>query len=293
MPSDAIELLITGKAKDIGGFEVRRLLPVAKRRAVGSFVFLDHMGPTVMPAGHGLDVRPHPHIGLATVTYLYEGSILHRDSLGSVQEIFPGDVNWMTAGRGIVHSERSADNVRAVDQSLNGLQMWVALPLENEEVMPEFSHVPKSSLPVLSGNGWQGRLIAGSLFGETSSVVTKSRLFFADLELNANTEMKLEPDYDECAVYVSKGGISIDGQGVSEGELAVLKNNTHVELMAEAPAVIAVFGGDTLPEPRHIFWNFVSSSKDRIEQAKEDWRQMRFEKVPGDDEFTPLPDEGR
>ncbi|WP_340150874.1 pirin family protein [uncultured Sneathiella sp.] len=290
MTADSIALSITGKIADIGGFEVRRLLPVAKRRSVGSFVFLDHMGPAVLKAGQGMDVRPHPHIGLATVTYLYEGSILHRDSLGSVQEICPGDVNWMTAGRGIVHSERTSDAMRGIEQSVHGLQMWVALPKEHEETDPSFEHTPKSELPELRGEGWWGRLVAGSLFGETSPVVTLSRLFFADIQLEAGVSIPFAPEYEEAAVYVIEGEVDVDGASVEAGTLAVLDNNPMVTLTAMKDTVIAVLGGDALPEPRFMYWNFVSSSRDRIDQAKEGWKENRFDSVPGDDSYTPLPD---
>ena len=290
MTADSITLRITGKLADIGGFEVRRLLPVAKRRSVGSFVFLDHMGPATLNAGQGLDVRPHPHIGLATVTYLYDGSILHRDSLGSVQEICPGDVNWMTAGRGIVHSERSSDAMRSVEQSVHGLQMWVALPREYEETDPSFVHTPKSDLPELRGVGWHGRLVAGSLFDETSPVATLSRLFFADIQLEAGVSIPFAPDYEEAAVYVIEGEVDIDGASVEAGTLAVLDKNPTVNLTAMKDTVVAVLGGDALPEPRTIYWNFVSSSREKIEQAKDDWKENRFDGVPGDDSYIPLPD---
>ncbi|MAZ04698.1 MAG: hypothetical protein CMN56_16315 [Sneathiella sp.] len=290
MTADSIALSITGKIADIGGFEVRRLLPVAKRRSVGSFVFLDHMGPAVLKAGQGMDVRPHPHIGLATVTYLYEGSILHRDSIGSVQEICPGDVNWMTAGRGIVHSERSSDAMRRVERPVHGLQMWVALPKEHEEIDPSFVHTPKSELPELHGERWRGRLVAGSLFGETSPVATLSRLFFADIQLEAGASIPFAPEYEEAAVYVIEGEVDIDGASVEAGTLAVLDKNPTVTLTAMKDTVIAVLGGDALPEHRTIYWNFVSSRRERIEQAKEDWKENRFDSVPGDDSYIPLPD---
>lgn len=289
MTQEIVEQIIPGKLKDLGGFTVRRLLPVAKRRSVGSFVFLDHMGPTDFAAGKGIDVAPHPHIGLATVTYLYEGSILHRDSLGSHQEIYPGDVNWMTAGRGIAHSERSSDLARSSHQSLNGLQLWIALPKEHEETAPTFTHTPKEDLPLISGEGWQGRLIAGELFGQKSPVFTFARLFFADVSLQAGYKLFLEPKYEEGAVYVVSGEIEIDNQSVAAGELAILKNKPVAELLARKPSVIAVLGGDTLPEPRFMYWNFVSTQQSRIEQAKKDWRDQRFEQVPGETEYIPLP----
>ena len=288
--ADSIGLKITGKPKDIGGFEVRRLLPVAQRRSVGAFVFLDHMGPALLAKGEGMDVGPHPHIGLATVTYLYEGSIFHRDSLGSEQEISPGDINWMTAGRGIVHSERSSEAARATERTVHGLQMWVALPRECEEMEPAFVHTPKSALPELSGEGWQGRLIAGSLYGKTSPVATLSRLFFADIRADAGTSLLFAPDYEEAAVYVVEGELDIDGATVEAGTLAVLDARPEVTLTTMKETVFAVFGGDALPEPRHMYWNFVSTSRERIEQAKNDWRARRFDPVPGDDDYVPLPE---
>lgn len=290
MEPHSVDLVITGATKDIGGFEVRRLLPVAKRRAVGPFVFLDHMGPVVLAAGKGLDVRPHPHIGLATVTYLYDGSILHRDSVGSVQEISPGDVNWMTAGRGIVHSERSGEAARAVDQRVHGLQMWVALPLQQQETDPVFAHTPKSELPEISGPGWKGRLIAGSLFGKTSPVTTLNPLFFADIRLDAGADMDLAAGYDEAALYVVEGEIQIDGKPIEEGNLAVLRNYATPTITAVKSSVLAIFGGDTLPEPRFMYWNFVSTSRERIDRAKHDWQHGVFDPVSGETEFTPLPE---
>ncbi|MDF2365846.1 pirin family protein [Sneathiella sp.] len=290
MTADSIALSITGKPKDIGGFEVRRLLPVARCRSVGAFVFLDHMGPATLKAGEGMDVLPHPHIGLATVTYLFDGSILHRDSLGTVQEICPGDVNLMTAGRGIVHSERSSAESRSRDREVHGLQMWVALPKEQEEISPEFSHTSKSALPELKGEGWKGRLVTGSLFGETSPVETMNRYFFADLRLEADVSIPFTPDYDEAALYVVEGEIDIDGATVSAGTLVVLEKHPTVTLTSSKETVCVVLGGDALPEPRFMYWNFVSTSKERIERAQDDWREQRFDGVPGDTSFVPLPE---
>ncbi|USG60863.1 pirin family protein [Sneathiella marina] len=290
MTEGSVERIISGKQKELGGLTVRRLLPVAKRRSVGAFVFLDHMGPTILAAGQGLDVPPHPHIGLATVTYLYEGSILHRDSLGSLQEILPGDVNWMTAGRGIVHSERSGELARSSHQELNGLQLWVALPKDREETAPAFVHTPKQALPVIAGEGWTGRLIAGELFGQQSPVSTFTRLFFADISLNAASSLRLQPNYDEAAVYVVLGEVEIDSQLVAAGELAVLNNKPKIELLARKSSVIAVLGGDALHEPRIMYWNFVSTSQSRIEQAKKEWRDQQYDRVPGETDFVPLPE---
>lgn len=290
MTADSIALSINGKPKDVAGLEVRRLLPVARCRSVGAFVFLDHMGPATFRAGEGMDVLPHPHIGLATVTYLFEGSIMHRDSLGSVQEISPGDVNLMTAGRGIVHSERSSEESRARDRCIHGLQLWVALPKEDEEMAPAFSHTPKSALPELGGEGWHGRLIAGDLFGETSPVATINRYFFADLRFDAGVSVIFAPEYDEAAIYVIEGELDIDGAAVDAGTLAVLKKRPSVTLTSMKDTVFVVLGGDELPEPRFMHWNFVSTSKKSIERAKDDWREQRFDSVPGDNSFIPLPE---
>ncbi len=290
MSDMSIELRIVGRPRDIGGFEVRRLLPVAKKRSVGSFVFLDHMGPVVMPSGKGMDVKPHPHIGLATVTYLYDGAIMHRDSLGTELEIHPGDVNLMTSGRGITHSERSSDQSRQAEEMVNGLQMWVALPKEHEEIEPSFIHVPEKDLPEISGEGWSGRLVAGSLSGHTSPAEILSRFFFVDIRAQAYSEIDLEPEYEEVAVYVVEGELETDGERIDAGELVVLGSGDTVKLKALSPSIFAVLGGDALPEPRFMYWNFVSTRKETIEQAKEDWRQQRFDKVPGDDDYTPLPE---
>lgn len=290
MSDRPIELRIAGRARDIGGFEVRRLLPVAKRRSVGSFVFLDHMGPVVMPPGQGMDVKPHPHIGLATVTYLYDGAIMHRDSLGSELEIHPGDVNLMTAGKGITHSERSGEVSRQSEERINGLQMWVALPKEQETVAPSFLHVPKSDLPEISGPGWSGRLVAGSLHGQTSPVTTLGRYFFVDIRAEADTEIVLDPDYEEAALYIAEGSVEVSGQTADAGELLVFGPGDRVKIRAQEKTVFAVLGGDALPEPRHMYWNFVATDQSAIDRAKEDWRNQRFDKVPGDDEYTPLPE---
>ena len=290
MDSSAIELRIDPRERPVGSTTVRRLLPFRSRRMVGPFTFADLIGREELDDATSPSVDAHPHIGLATVTYLYEGSIFHRDSLGSEQEISPGDINWMTAGRGIVHSERSSEAARATERTVHGLQMWVALPRECEEMEPAFVHTPKSALPELSGEGWQGRLIAGSLYGKTSPVATLSRLFFADIRADAGTSLLFAPDYEEAAVYVVEGELDIDGATVEAGTLAVLDARPEVTLTTMKETVFAVFGGDALPEPRHMYWNFVSTSRERIEQAKNDWRARRFDPVPGDDDYVPLPE---
>jgi redox-sensitive bicupin YhaK (pirin superfamily) len=270
---------------------VRRVLPAAERRTVGPFVFLDQIGPARFPAGTGVDVRPHPHIGLATVTYLYRGSILHRDSLQTLQPIEPGDVNWMTAGRGIVHSERTAPEVRRQEHELYGLQLWAALPRAKEETDPAFAHYPRTALPSMQAPGVRARVIAGRAFGLASPVATLSPLLFADVALEPGARLGLDLDYRERAVHLLEGRIEIDGVAYDPPCLLALAPARGVAIAALAPARMALLGGAPLDGPRHLWWNFVSSRKERIEQAKADWKRDRFDvKVPGDDEFIPLPD---
>jgi redox-sensitive bicupin YhaK (pirin superfamily) len=287
----APETVIVPRSRDIGGFEVRRALPSIQRRMVGPFVFFDHMGPAVFDPGRGLDVRPHPHIGLATITYVFEGEILHRDSLGSVQPIRPGDVNWMTAGRGIAHSERTAPELRARGTRLAGIQSWIALPKRDEETEPVFAHHPRASLPVSEGEGVTLRLIAGAGFGLRAPVAVFSDMFYADAALQADARLTLPAEYEERAIYVAMGEIEIAGQRFPEGQLLVFRPGDAIDLRAVAESRILLLGGEPMDGPRHIWWNFVSSSKDRIEQAKADWKAGRFGPVPGENEFIPLPDE--
>jgi redox-sensitive bicupin YhaK (pirin superfamily) len=275
---------------DIGGFEVRRALPSVKRRMVGPFVFLDQMGPAEFLIGHGLDVRPHPHIGLATVTYLFEGEILHRDSLGTVQPIRPGAVNWMTAGSGIAHSERTAPELRAQGFNLFGIQAWVALPSSAEETAPTFVHYPAKGLPIIQGEGKTVRVIAGSLYGESSPVETPTATFYADAALEAGARIPLPADHEERAVYVAQGKIDIAGDSFEMGQLLVFRPGDEITITALTPARVMLLGGEPMDGPRHIWWNFVSSSMDRIEQAKADWKAGRFGAVPDDNEFIPLPE---
>jgi hypothetical protein len=287
-----IEIEVLPRTRDLGdGFEVRRVLPAAERRMVGPFVFFDQFGPVEFPAGRGLDVRPHPHIGLATVTYLFEGSILHRDSLGSLQPIAPGDVNWMTAGRGIVHSERTDAESRRQPQPLSGIQLWVALPQRDEEAAPDFTHYPAATLPLLEGEGKSVRVMAGALFGRRSPVKTHSELFYAAATLSPGASLPLDAAYPERAIYPLEGAIEIDGQAFAPGRLLVLASDRAVTIRpgAAASARLLLLGGEPLDGPRHIWWNFVSSRKERIEQAKADWRDGRFAPVPGETEFIPLP----
>jgi redox-sensitive bicupin YhaK (pirin superfamily) len=286
----ALETIVVPRPRDIGGFEVRRVLPSAERRNVGPFVFFDQMGPAELAPGFGIDVRPHPHIGLATVTYLFEGSIVHRDSLNSVQAIEPGAVNWMTAGRGIVHSERSDNELRKGRQKLYGIQIWVALPKQHEETAPDFTHYPADVLPQIAGEGKTVRIIAGALFGKSSPVKTLSRLFYADAALDAGASLVLNNDYEERGIYLLEGDVDIHGQRFESGRLLVFSSGDEITVKAVSAARFVVFGGEPLDSPRHVWWNFVSSSRERIEQAKADWKGARFARVPGDPEFIPLPE---
>ena len=263
---------------------------------VGPFIFLDQMGPEVLQSGSGLDVAPHPHIGLATVTYLFEGELLHRDSLGSVQPIRPGEVNWMTAGRGIVHSERTPPEMRRADSNLFGIQSWVALPEHNEEATPSFVHHEANDLPVIEGEGKRVSLIAGSLYGSRSHVETLSDMFYADVTLKGDSVIPMPTEYEERAVYLIEGSITVapDGESFGEGQLLVLKPGAAISLHATglSTARFMLLGGAPMDGPRHIWWNFVSSSKERIEQAKEDWKSGHFAPIPDETEFIPLPESG-
>ncbi|HEX7871756.1 MAG TPA: pirin family protein [Sphingobium sp.] len=289
---DGVESVILPPVRDLGdGFTVRRALPSQHRRMVGPFVFLDEMGPAAFHDGEGLDVRPHPHIGLATVTYLIEGEILHRDSLGSVQAIRPGEVNWMTAGSGIVHSERTSPEVRASGGGLHGLQTWVALPTQAEEVDPGFAHYKADQIPVVEDAGVRLTLVAGTSDGLVSPVKTFSDMVYADIVMVDGARYQLKAEHVERAIYVVTGAVEVLGQtgGFAQGELVVFKPGAEIVLKAKGGTRLMLLGGEPLPEQRHIFWNFVSSRPDRIEQAKEDWLGQRFAKVPDEHEFIPLP----
>jgi len=282
--------VIDARPRDLGGFTVGRVLPSPARKLIGPFIFFDHMGPAAFPPGRGIDVRPHPHIGLATVTYLFEGEIVHRDSLGSHQPIRPGDVNWMTAGRGITHSERTAAELRQAGARLDGLQLWVALPLAHEETDPEFHHHPARDLPVAVIAGTRVRVLAGSAFGQTSPVRTFSPLFYVDAALPAGSELPLPGEHEERAAYVVSGRVECGNERAERGRMLVFTPGARATLRAVSDARVALIGGAPIDGERHIFWNFVSSSQARIEQAKRDWREGRFAKVPGDErEFIPLP----
>ena len=288
---DAIEDVIIPRARDLGGFEVRRALPSARRQMVGPFIFFDQMGPAQFLSGQGIDVRPHPHIGLATVTYLFDGEMVHRDSLGSALSIRPGEVNLMTAGRGIVHSERTAPELRSAGQNLFGIQSWMALPEAREEDAPTFTHHAMGDLPRFEGEGKRVRLIIGSLFGKTSPATFPHGCFYAEAVLAPGAIVPLDPDYDERGVYIASGRIDIAGQTFDAGQLLVFKPDDRISILAETNARLMLLGGEPMDGPRHIWWNFVSSSKDRIASAKNDWRQGRFAIVPGDEtEFIPLPE---
>jgi len=286
----ALETVIVPRPRDIGGFEVRRVLPSAERRSVGPFVFFDQMGPAELVPGAGIDVRPHPHIGLATVTYLFAGSIVHRDSLGSVQAIEPGAVNWMTAGRGIAHSERSDTELRKQRQQLYGIQIWVALPERHEETDPDFTHYAAASLPVIEGEGKSVRVIAGSLYGKASPVKTLSALFYADATLQPGASLSLDNGHDERAIYLLEGTVEIGGAIFEPGRLLVFSSGLPITVNATSTTRLLLLGGEPLDGPRYLWWNFVSSSRERIEQAKADWKARRFAPVPGEVEFIPLPE---
>jgi len=293
-PSASLETIVVPRTHDLGErFEVRRAIPSAQRRMVGPFVFLDQMGPVAFAPGKGLDVRPHPHIGLATVTYLYEGEILHRDSLGSVQPIRPGEVNWMTAGRGIVHSERTAPELRAAGTSLSGLQCWVALPQRDEECEPEFVHIGADALPVESGEGVTARIVAGESFGRRAPVPTRWPLFYVDVRLEPGARLGMPATYAEQAIYLVDGVLDLGADGrFHTPQLIVLRRGASVTLAGGGPAVtrLVLLGGEPMDGPRFLAWNFVASSPERLEQAKEDWRRQRFAPVPGETEFIPLPE---
>lgn len=284
----AIELLIKPRDKDLGGFSVRRALPTRERRMVGPWIFFDHMGPANFPAGEGIKVRPHPHINLATVTYLFEGEILHRDSLGSLQAIRPGDVNLMVAGKGITHSERERPEVTAKPHALHGLQLWLALPEADEEVAPAFYHYPDSDIPRLEVNGVPVRVIMGSAYGETSPVKIYADTLYVEAHLKAGQTL-IVPKAEERAVYVATGELSADDTAITEHSMAVFSNAPNIELTAQHDSRIAIVGGENVGK-RYMEWNFVSSRRERIEQAKADWMNQRFPKVVGDEEeFIPLP----
>jgi redox-sensitive bicupin YhaK (pirin superfamily) len=285
-----IDLVIPTRESELdGGLKVRRALPFRARRMVGPFIFLDEMGPVELadpPAG---DVPPHPHIGLSTVTYLFEGEILHRDSLGSKQLIRPGDINWMTAGRGIVHSERPPAGMRSSGRRLNGIQAWVALPLQHEEAEPSFEHYAAGILPEFEVQGARIKVLAGSAYGRTSPVKTHSSLFYLDVGIPSGKTLSFEPGAQESALYLATGHVTVDGQSFDGPTLVVFKPDIAIQITAHTDTRCLLLGGAPLEGPRHIYWNFVSSSRERIERAKDDWRAQRFPRVPEETDFVPLP----
>jgi redox-sensitive bicupin YhaK (pirin superfamily) len=288
---DAIEHVIVPRARDLGGFEVRRALPAAQKQMVGPFIFFDQMGPAEFLIGGGIDVRPHPHIGLATVTYLFEGEVFHRDSLGSSLAIRPGEVNLMTAGRGIVHSERETSERKQTTRRLFGIQAWAALPRSHEDIAPAFVHHGSDELPRITGEGKTVRLVMGQAYGARSPVAFPHESLFAEAVMAPGAVLPLDATYDERAVYVASGKIDIAGDTFGEGRLLTFKPGERISILATVQSRLMLLGGEPMDSARHIWWNFVSSSKERIQQAKEDWRQKRFALVPGDDtEFIPLPE---
>jgi redox-sensitive bicupin YhaK (pirin superfamily) len=289
---EAIEQVIVPRARDLGGFSVRRALPAAGRQMVGPFIFFDQMGPAEFLIGTGVDVRPHPHIGLATVTYLFDGEIMHRDSLGSAVAIKPGELNLMSAGSGIVHSERTSAEQRALGPRLFGIQAWAALPKSHEEGVPGFLHYDTGQLPRISGEGKTVRVVMGDLYGQSSPAAFPHPSFYAEAVLAPGAVLPLDADYDERAIYVVSGEIDIAGETFAAGRLLVFRPGDRISVLAASQTRIILLGGEPMDGPRHIWWNFVSSSKDRIDAAKADWKAKRFTAVPGDaDEFIPLPDD--
>jgi redox-sensitive bicupin YhaK (pirin superfamily) len=288
---DALELVVVPRVRDLGdGFSVRRALPHGKRQMVGPFIFFDQMGPVQFIAGQGLDVRPHPHIGLATVTYLFDGRVMHRDSEGNALEITPGAMNLMTAGRGIAHSERSPASARQGSEGMFGIQSWIALPQAHEETAPSFQHFDAARLPVIEDGGVHARVIAGSAFGKTSPVGMLSPWLYAEVVLAAGASAPLDPDQEERAIYVVEGEVDIAGETFEAPRLLIFRPGDRITVRALRRARLMFLGGAALEGPRYIWWNFVSSRKERIDQAKEDWKTGRFAPVPNETEFIPLPE---
>ncbi|MDI3282221.1 pirin family protein [Polyangium sp. 15x6] len=286
-----IDLVIEGRPRDLGGFVVRRVLPSPMRRLVGPFIFFDHMGPVDFAPGEGIGVRPHPHIALATITYLLEGVFVHRDSLGSEQPIRPGDVNWMVAGRGVVHSERTSPEVKASGGRMHGIQTWVALPQKDEEIEPRFEHHPRSTIPIVNLPGAEIHVIAGTAYGAKAPTGVLSPTLYVHARLEADATLQVTDEHEERAVYVVDGSITCGGKTFTEGAMIVLRPGAEVSIRAIEATNVMLVGGAKIDGERHIFWNFVSSSKERLERAKADWREQRFPKIPGDDvEFIPLPE---
>ncbi|WP_436640620.1 pirin family protein [Microbaculum sp. FT89] len=287
---DALDLVIVPRVRDIGGFNVRRALPHGRRQMVGPFIFFDQMGPAQFLAGQGMDVRPHPHIGLATVTYLFDGRVMHRDSEGNALEITPGAMNLMTAGRGIVHSERTPAATRAAGGGMFGIQSWIALPEAHEETAPSFQHFDDASLPVVEDGGIRARVIAGTAFGRTSPVGMLSDWLYAEVMLDDGASAPLDPDHEERGIYVVTGTVEVAGERFEGPRLLIFRPGDRITVTAIGPAHLMFLGGTAMGGPRYIWWNFVSSRKQRIEEAKEDWKTGRFKQVPEETEFIPLPE---
>lgn len=285
-----ISLIIEERAADIGNFMVGRLLPFRQKRSVGPFVFIDHMGPAELKDYENLDVPPHPHIGLSTLTYLFEGAMMHRDSLGNEVEIQPGAVNWMTAGKGVVHSERTPEYLRQSEKKLHGLQIWVALPKKLEETEPSFTHIETSAIPKWSQNNVDIKLIAGKAFGKMSPVPVHSELYFVEIKSTKKQKLSIGNDlFGESALYILNGNITADGNNYKPNQILIAKDSKLCEFEMNENTVVYIFGGEPFPEERFINWNFVSSSKERIQQAKEDWINQKFPKIPGENDFVPYP----
>jgi hypothetical protein len=285
-----INLVIPERAANIGNFMVGRLLPFRQKRMVGPFVFIDHMGPVQLDENENLDVPPHPHIGLSTLTYLFEGAMIHRDSLGNEVEIKPGGVNWMTAGKGVVHSERTPEHLRGIKKSLHGLQIWVGLPKKLEQTEPEFTHITENKIPKWQYQGATATLIAGELLGKISPVPVHSKLYFLELKSSENKKINIGPElYGESGLYILEGSITSDGNTYGPKQILIANNSTLCEFELSANSTIYIFGGEPFPEERHIYWNFVSSDKGIIERASNNWKLQKFPKIPGELDFVPLP----
>jgi hypothetical protein len=283
-------LILKPRARDLGGFTVQRLLPAFPTKMIGPFIFFDHFGPIAFAPGEGADVRPHPHIGLATVTYLFEGDMIHRDSLGSVQKIEPGAVNWMTAGRGIVHSERTPPEARVRAHRMHGVQTWVALPKDREMAEPSFSHQPKAALPEIVRPGVKMRLLAGTAFGERAPTPTFSPMFYLAVEMEPGAAMELPSEHEQRGVYAIDHGVRVAGEALPAQHCAVLPKDTTVRLETTAKTRVMLFGGAGMDGDRQIWWNFVASSRALIDAASERWREQSFPPIPGETEFIPLPE---
>jgi len=290
--SPDVEVSIEARMRDLGeGLLVRRLLPSRARRAVGPFIFFDHLGPAVFAPGSVADIRPHPHIGLATLTYVFEGEMVHRDSLGSVQPIRPGEINWMAAGRGIVHSERTPPELRASGFRLHALQVWVALPAPRQEDEPAFFHIGAEEIPEIAGRGVRLRVLAGAAYGKTSPLLIPSPLFYVDVEMAAGSALPLIEGPEERAAYVASGTIRCGAEAAGAGKMLVFASGARGEIIADSESRLVLFGGAPLDGPRHLLWNFASTSQARLEQAARDWKEGRFPKIPGDEtEFVPFPE---